>query len=116
MKIDTEEMLNRAETDIELATTFDALPNLTLEFLKDAMKIAEGLGKPPPQYKFYPEPSLVDLRQYRFPRSKSKRIRRKWSKRLENWKTVPSDAIYVIAKEACICHPDVIEKILERRK
>lgn len=36
-----------------------------------------------------PDPSLVEHKQIRFPRTKNRRIRKKWRKRPGNWATVP---------------------------
>jgi len=61
--------------------------------------------------------------QYRFPKSKKKRIRKKWAKRDINFKSRPG--AYIVDKEfgfdsiarkqkILICHPLVLETIKER--
>lgn len=37
----------------------------------------------------------LERKQFRFPKSKKKRIRAKWAKRRENWKTIEKDVFYV---------------------
>lgn len=41
-------------------------------------------------------PYLTDRVQVRFPRSKKKRIRRKWAKDQKNYDTVPKNVVYVV--------------------
>lgn len=44
--------------------------------------------------------------QVRFPRSKSKRIRRKWAKRESSYKNIPIRDVYVMG-DKMICSPEV---------
>lgn len=52
---------------------------LTLEKLIEAKRILEEADAPDDAFVFH-------LVQHRFPRSKKRRIREKWSKRLENYR------------------------------
>lgn len=58
-----------------------------------------------------PNSLLADRRQTRFPKSKSRRIRRKWTKRQSNWSMVPRMSYYMMGNQL-IAHPSMIEKIL----
>lgn len=51
----------------------------------------------------------VDRRQIRFPRSKKKRIRRKWSKRAQNFFDFPR--AFCNGSKMIICHPSVLEQM-----
>jgi hypothetical protein len=53
----------------------------------------------------YQSPLLIDSRQVRFPRSKKRRIRKKWSKDKRNYKDFPSDNILVAGGSAIFIHP-----------
>lgn len=54
-------------------------------------------------------PLLVESFQCRFPRSKSKRIVKKWRKDARNWKTVPSKKVLHFAQtNTIICHPSLL--------
>lgn len=53
---------------------------------------------------------FCSVRQYRFPRSKKRRIRRKWSRRVENLRTVPWPWGYLLAG-VVYAHPQVIERL-----
>lgn len=61
---------------------------------------------------------FTERRQFRFPRTKKRRIRAKWAKRPENWKTVPSPTLYFDEKRSALhCHPETwakMEKAIER--
>lgn len=50
------------------------------------------------------------LVQFRFPKSKRKRIRMKWAKRPENFKQVPSHTMYRMG-DTVVVHPDDLSKI-----
>ena len=47
-------------------------------------------------FKIIESPHMADRVQVRFPRSKKRRIRKKWAKRPDNWRDVPWDH-YLIA-------------------
>ncbi len=52
----------------------------------------------------------TDRIQYRFPKSKKKRIRKKWAKNPQNWKDVPrvaSEAI-INGQKTLVIHPDTL--------
>ena len=53
---------------------------------------------------------MADRVQFRFPRSKKRRIRRKWAKRPENYKTVPWDKAWLIGGTVYM-HPIMVEKL-----
>lgn len=57
-----------------------------------------------------PNDLLADRRQTRFPKSKSRRIRRKWTKRQSNWSMVPRMSYYMMGNQL-IAHLVMIEKI-----
>ena len=60
---------------------------------------------------------LTKTFQYRFPRCKSKRIAKKWRKDTRNFKTVPSNDIWVVSESGtAICHPDTARLIAEKMK
>lgn len=80
-------------------------------------KFREGIGYPSffTLPKIYSNPNLTE--QFRFPVSKRKRIRKKWSKRPENWR--PSRSVYVVGEHGeggMFCHPIVktgIERVIK---
>lgn len=51
--------------------------------------------------------------QFRFPRSKKKRIRRKWAKQAKNWRNIDNGNAYQIG-DTLIVPPSVYEKIVEK--
>lgn len=59
-------------------------------------------------------PDGCELRQVRFPRSKKRRIRKKWSKRDRNWKRVPvgEPPIYHIGNNI-VAHPRVMRLVVD---
>lgn len=56
--------------------------------------------------KIISSPSLVKKIQVKFPRSKRKRIRKKFAKNEANYKTVVDESVYV-TRDCIICHPSV---------
>lgn len=54
----------------------------------------------------------IYMKQFRFPKSKAKRIRKKWSKNWDNFKSVQAtnDVIYKMGN-ALIVHPKLIGKL-----
>jgi len=50
--------------------------------------------------------------QFRFPRTKSKRIRKKWAKRNENFRQEPIREAYVIGGNTMVLHPDGYNKMV----
>jgi len=64
--------------------------------------------------KVIPNPNMIKLVQSRFPRSKSKRIRKKWKKDLHNWHSKPSDEVYAdMSRGVIYCHPVMFRRIKE---
>lgn len=55
-------------------------------------------------------PYMADRVQVRVPRSKKRRIRKKWAKRPENYKIVPWDKAYQIG-DVVYMHPSMAEKL-----
>jgi hypothetical protein len=55
-----------------------------------------------------PYVAKTSLKQFRFPRSKRKRILKKWQKRAHNWREVAS--IFRVGADF-MCHPDNYEAI-----
>lgn len=53
---------------------------------------------------------LLDRRQLRFPRSKKKRMRRKWEKNKRNWGVVPSGDVLAF-NGAVLMHPATFRKL-----
>jgi hypothetical protein len=51
--------------------------------------------------------------QFRFPKSKTKRIRKKWRKRKENYKFIPMGP-YIMNGNTIICSPNDAEKLKEQ--
>lgn len=49
--------------------------------------------------------------QYRFPRSKKRRIRRKWAKDLRNWKTEVKPVMYQMGNRI-ICSPTAYAQLM----
>ena len=60
-------------------------------------------------FNFISDVSLVLARQIRFPRSKRRRIRRKWARRRDNNEFTPSPSVfYCEAQKTVIAHPATI--------
>jgi len=55
--------------------------------------------------------NMFDRVQVIFPRSKKKRIQKKFSKNQKNYKNVPKDYILQIGNDSLIMHPVVWEKL-----
>ena len=53
--------------------------------------------------------------QFRFPRSKKRRMRKKWTKNQKNWKTIPLDTIYRMG-DTLIMHPMMTERLKKEIK
>lgn len=54
--------------------------------------------------------TLVIKYQYRFPKSKRRRIRKKWKNNPNNYKTRP-DPQYYLLNNQIICHPIMAERL-----
>ena len=59
-----------------------------------------------------PQFCFSETMQYRFPRSKKRRIRRKWQKDRRNWKSVPKLRAYQIG-DTIYMHPDVLNRLTQ---
>lgn len=57
--------------------------------------------------------AMVETYQHRFPRSKKKRIRKKWTKRPNNFKTRPRKD-FLRYENKFICHPVVARELRYR--
>ena len=60
----------------------------------------------------------LDKVQFRFPRTKKKRIREKWAKNLKNWKSVPAKNLKILriirgGEILAVGHPSVKHKVEE---
>lgn len=65
--------------------------------------------------KVFLNPHLLTREQYRYPRSKRKRIRNKWTKQETNYRTIPSRDI--IRTSTCIfVHPDTWREVQRKLK
>lgn len=75
------------------------------------MKLYEAMAG----FRFFENPRLVEGRQLRFPRSKRRRIRRKWAKRPGNmeWRPCPG-VMYDDVNKVVIGHPDTILRLKAR--
>ena len=55
-------------------------------------------------------PHMTERIQTKFPRSKKRRIRKKWSKNQKNWTTRPVDKVYQMGN-TLIMHPEIFERL-----
>lgn len=89
----------------------------TMEKLAEARRKLEaetgGVGAMP--FRIHTDPYLIDLVQVRFPRSKRKRIQKKWRKDDRNYANVPSKSIMRIPPngEHLVMHPEMYNKLLK---
>lgn len=60
-----------------------------------------------------PSRHMVKDVQFRYPRSKKKRIRQKWAKNRANWRTVPRMEALQLPSGDFVMHPVLIAKIRE---
>lgn len=68
------------------------------------------LSSPFTGIKLVADPWMFDRVQFRFPRSKKKRIRKKWAKDQKNYKNVPWDKVYKIG-DTFIMHPTLLDQV-----
>lgn len=54
---------------------------------------------------------MADYKQVKFPRSKKKRIRRKWAKNLKNYAYVPWTKMYQMGGDTLVMHPAMYERL-----
>lgn len=59
--------------------------------------------------KVFCSPNIRQLRQFRFPRSKKKRIRRKWAKRPENSRFFPW--VVKMGRDTYLMHPEFYARL-----
>lgn len=67
--------------------------------------------QPGPPWRVVESPLLV--RQYRFPRSRRRRIRQKWAKVKGNWRP---DPLLYIAGDTIYGHPQIVRQILRKHQ
>jgi len=60
-----------------------------------------------------PSPGLprFQMVQYKFPKTKRKRILKKWSKRSENFRQIPVKSAYITNNDTLFIHPDELREI-----
>lgn len=54
----------------------------------------------------------VDRRQVRFPRTKKRRIQKKWQKQERNWRSTP--AAFLLEGHTLYCHPVVARQLRDQ--
>lgn len=95
-----------------LRSAFDI--GLDLEKAKQAMKNHITVAAVPMQIILESNPYLPKTRkQFRFPRSKKARIRRKWAKRPENFRDGPSDYAFLIG-DRLYCDEKRVIRLLKK--
>lgn len=68
-------------------------------------------------YQVILSPALVDKIQVRFPRSKRRRIQKKWAARPENSKTIPAQgALHLKEERILVMHPVVWALLVPKLK
>lgn len=61
-----------------------------------------------------PDKHCVIWGQVRFPRSKAKRIRKKWSRCTINYGYIPDPNVFAIAEVGIVGHPQTIDRMLNK--
>lgn len=94
-----------------------------LESIRDAKRRLDAITKPLEKslvqwpLKIIQNAYLTRTFQHRFPRCKSKRIAKKWRKNPRNFRTVPSNDIFVMpGSGTAVCHPDTARRVVEQMK
>lgn len=64
-------------------------------------------------FEFISDNTMADRVQFKFPKSKGKRIRKKWRRRACNFKYVPKPDIYQIGRRF-IAHPTIIAQLKDK--
>lgn len=85
--------------------------SLTMDGLRRAADLMKAC---PPAFRIITSIHLVDHRQVRFPRSKKRRIRKKWSNRGSNWRSVPSAQIYELHTGILLMHPVMADRFVRQ--
>ena len=85
---------------IPFATMLDCEPMVKMSDWFPPVPLQPVVERPNTLYgfKIIEEPAMeIEKRvQFRFPKSKKRRIRKKWSRRSENWKDVPQSGILMV--------------------
>lgn len=90
---------------------------LTVEHLRRVRdQLAAEVPKPYPlaSLRVYEYSALTQREQFRFPRSRRGRIRKKWRKRWRNWRSRPDPRVYKLAGGAIVGHPATIQRLRQR--
>lgn len=66
-------------------------------------------------FRVTPDAIAIHRFQYRFPRTKNRRIRKKWAKREGNYREVGEPAIFQTSQQLLI-HPVIYEALIQRQK
>lgn len=93
---------NGCVTEANASVTEDSTLN-ELRFIKEILSKVPSL---PPN--IAPSDSLLE--QFRFPKSRKKRIRNKWAKRPENWRPA-RQGYYLAETNTVFVHPEIYEKL-----
>jgi len=64
--------------------------------------------------KVFTDSGLSIREQFRFPRSKRKRIKKKWRKQRGNWRNNPDPNVYCVGRDVMVMHPAVAHKIEDK--
>lgn len=93
------------------ATTSFAMPLMGQGYLSYIKSVMDKIGPIPPAPRIQTNRFLEGPRvQFRFPRSKKVRIRRKWAKNPRNWRGTADPKIYKMG-DTYYMHPDTWEKV-----
>lgn len=77
--------------------------NLTLNKIQETVELFRDLPEIP-RLQIYENHYLTKSKQIKFPVSKKKRIRKKWTKNLKNWMSWPDPNYYRVGDQV-FCHP-----------
>ena len=88
------------------------MSTLTIDMIREAQHQVESiLSKPRLSLNIIESAFLTISVQYRFPRSKCKRIRKKWAKRKCNYQEIPDTEKVYMTPFGVICHPILARKL-----
>jgi len=73
-------------------------------------KLKDGMSGGLYGFKIIDSFAMRDKIQFRFPRSKKKRIRKKWAKQNKNYKFIPKQEMLIMGNQI-ICHPIIAQQI-----
>lgn len=71
------------------------------------------INRGPLGYELFENPHCAILRQIRFPKSKRRRVRKKWAKKSSNWMREVDPNVYVVGQRSIVGHPSIIFKLRE---